>query len=547
MRIYRPLFLFVLINAVLSNGLMSWVETPEAYHQRMQWWKDGRLGMFLHWGVYSTFGGEYNGRDYGKESGHASAEWIYLKSNMPQEDYIAAAGRFNPIHYNPREWARMAKQAGMVYMVLTAKHHDGFALFDTEASGWDAVEASGAKRDLFREYVDACRAEGLHVGFYYSHEKDWWHHARQTRDTEPLEQAYIDMVKTHLRELFTNYGRIDLIWFDTPTPQHEVFNRECAAMVRELQPHCIINGRIGNDLGDYRNIGDRAIVDPGEEGYFESIMTMRLNWGFDRNDDYWKSSEELIKMVSKSACRSSNFLLNIGPTPEGTFPPEDMVRLSDMGEWMQVNGEAIKKTDGAPFLKVHKWGSVTSNAESKSVYLHLYDWNGGDITFHGLKSPIAGIQLLGSDLPVEYGQDTKDAIVRIKLPAVNSIGAVPVIKLDLKTQPHFDLDKGPDYEPDKVQHVSAAMMRGTITEVNGIHLTIKGFRNTGHKIGYELFSDEETTMKIKLNDHVRFRVSNKGDIRSVQGYPMVAGQNVDIVYTPHRGSEPELEILTLLK
>jgi len=541
------LLILVFINATLANMLCAWEETEEQYQQRMQWWKDGRLGMFLHWGVYSTFGGEYQGRDYGKEMGHASAEWIYLKSNMPQEDYVAAAKRFNPVHYNPGEWARMARQAGMVYMVLTAKHHDGFALFDTRASAWDAVEASGAKRDLFREYVEACRAEGIRVGFYYSHEKDWWHHARQTRDTEPLEQAYIDMVMTHLRELFTNYGRIDLIWFDTPTPQHEAFNRECAAMVRELQPHCIINGRIGNDLGDYKNIGDREIVAPGEKGYFESIMTMRLNWGFDRNDDYWKSSDELIKMVSKSVCRSSNFLLNIGPTPEGTFPPEDMVRLHDMGEWMKVNREAVHNTEGAPFLKVHEWGSITSNLENKCVYLHLYDWDGGDIIFNGLKSGIAKAELLGSDMPVIFEQDAESATVLIKLPTVNMLGPVPVIRLSLRNKPMFDMEKGPDYEPDKVHHVNAAMMRGTISKVDGINLTIKGFANVGHKIGYEMFSDDETTLKIALNDHVRFRISDRGDIRSVQGYPLVAGQNVDVVYTPNKESGPVLEVLTLVK
>ena len=538
------LFLTILCTSACATAFSDWQETEEQYHQRMQWWKDGRLGMFLHWGVYSTFGGEYKGRDHGKEMGHASAEWIYLKSNMPQEDYIAAARRFNPVHYKPVEWARMARQAGMVYMVLTAKHHDGFALFDTEASGWDAVSASGAQRDLFREYVDACRSEGLKVGFYYSQEKDWWHHARQTIDSEPLEQAYMDMVKTHLRELFTNYGRIDLIWFDTPVPQHEAFNRECAAMVRELQPHCIINGRIGNDLGDYRNIGDRAIVDPGEQGYFESIMTMRLNWGFDRNDDYWKSSAELIEMVSKSACRSSNFLLNIGPTPEGTFPPEDMVRLHDMGVWMDVNGEAVKQTEGSPFLKVHPWGSITWNPDRKAVYLHLYAWDGGDVILNGLLSTVKSAELLGASLRLQVKQDKGQAIVHISLPADNQLGPVPVVKLSLDAAPQFDIERGPGYVAKKVDHQTAAMLRGTITSVDGIHFTVKGVSNAMHKLGYELFSDQEVLMKFSLNDHVRFRISRDGDIRSVQGYPIAPGQAYDVVYTPHKDAEPELEILT---
>jgi alpha-L-fucosidase len=146
-------------------------ESEDAFHARMKWWDDGRLGMFLHWGVYSTYGGEYAGEDYGKEMGNASAEWIYLKANIPQEEYRRAALNFNPVKYNPKAWVQMAQDAGMKYIVLTSKHHDGFALFDTKASDWNAVDSSGIRKDLIKEYVDACHAAGMRVGFYYSHER----------------------------------------------------------------------------------------------------------------------------------------------------------------------------------------------------------------------------------------------------------------------------------------------------------------------------------------------------------------------------------------
>ncbi|MEN8121643.1 MAG: alpha-L-fucosidase, partial [Bacteroidota bacterium] len=366
---------FLLLYLPVAHSLAQ--ETNAEYHERMKWWDEGRIGMFLHWGVYSTFGGDYNGQDFGKEMGNASAEWIYLKSGMPREDYEKAALNWNPYKYNSEEWALTAKNAGMTYMVLTAKHHDGYALFDSKASDWNVVKHSTIKRDLVKEYVDACKKYDIKVGFYYSHEKDWTHHIRKNSDRQPLSKEYIEFSKKQITELLTQYGKIDLIWFDTPVKEHEKFNKMCAGLVRKYQPECIINGRIGNNLGDYKNIGDRAIVNPGEEGYMESIMTMRLNWGFDKNDDFWKSSDELIKMVSKSACRGSNFLLNIGPSPEGRFPIEDQVRLSDLGKWMKLNGEAIYKTKGNPFGKEHSWGSISISKNKPVVYVHLLNWIGG--------------------------------------------------------------------------------------------------------------------------------------------------------------------------
>jgi alpha-L-fucosidase len=451
-----------------------------------------------------------------------------------------------PVRYDPRDWVRQAKAAGMKYMVLTSKHHDGFALFETRASDWNAVDASGIRRDLIKEYVDACHEAGMRVGYYYSHEKDWWHHAKMTRDPSPLSQEYIDFVMTQIEELFTNYGTIDLIWFDTPMNEHREFNERCAALVRELQPDCIVNGRIGNNLGDYRNIGDRAIIPPGERGYIESIMTMRLNWGYDRNDDFWKSSRELIHMVSSSACRGSNFLLNIGPTPEGTFPPEDQVRLRDLGIWMGKNGESIYATKGSPFAKEYPWGSLTSSAERKAVYLHLHHWTGGAVQLTGLATRVRRAAFLDTGEAIDFEQERGDGALHLPLPAFHDGKTLRIVKLHLEEAPAFDPNHGPDFLPPPVQHVTHANIEGRITREAGLEFRVTGKHIRGSRQGAQFTDDRVSTVTLSLNDHVRYRINAGGDIRAVQGFELEEGATYRVVYSPFK-DQPVTEIITRME
>ncbi|UMB59133.1 alpha-L-fucosidase [Lutibacter sp. A80] len=541
---YSSLLSLVVLIIMLTPKTICTQESNESYHKRMQWWDEGRLGMFLHWGVYSTFGGEYNGMDYGKEIGQSSAEWIYLASNMPQTAYQNAALNWNPNKYNPEEWVKMAKDAGMTYMVLTSKHHDGYALFNTETTDWNSVETSAINRDLIKDFVLACNKYDMKVGFYYSHEKDWINHVRQNVDLNPISEKYKNFVKQQITELFTNYGKIDLIWFDMPVQKHREFNKMCADLVRKLQPECIINGRIGSGLGDYKNIGDRAIVNPGMAGYMESIMTMRLNWGYDKNDDYWKSSDELIKMVSKSACRGSNFLLNIGPTPEGTFPLQDQVRLDNLGKWMKLNAEAIYKTKGSPFSKEHKWGSLSQSKKNNIIYLHLWNWSGGNITVNGLLSNVESASFLDTHKNLTFTQHKNSSELIVELPKINSSENLRIVKLvvDKKT---FDITKGPDFVAPKVKHKEHLKLTGTIHKINGINFTITGRLVTRDKIGKEIYKDEITT-QFTLNDQVRFRINTDGDIREVQSLNLNEGSKYHIVYSSDKNN-PEVKIVTELK
>ncbi|MFV0565744.1 MAG: alpha-L-fucosidase [Flavobacteriaceae bacterium] len=526
-----PIGILTFTLFVISQSCLYGQEKKDSlnFTAKMQWWENARFGMFLHWGPSSIFGSEYAGTDYGKEMGDASSEWIYLTSNMPQEDYEAAARKFNPTDFNPEKWVKAAKHAGMKYMVLTAKHHDGFAMFDTKINNWNIVKASAYKKDIIKQFIDECHKQGMRVGIYYSHEKDWINHIRVRNNTGAVSKAYKKLVKEQLEELLTHYGTIDLFWFDMGVDRHKALNQMCVDLVRKHQPACIINSRIGNGLGDYSNLNDREIASAGNENYVESIMTMRLNWGFDNNDANWKSSKDIIAMLSKTACRNSNFLLNVGPTPAGTFTPEELVRLKAVGNWMDVNAEAIYQTKGSPFSGEYPWGSITS--KQNKVYLHVFNWHDtAQINVNGITSTVNKATLLGSDEALIFQQNSNNATLSVFLPENISSYTVPVICLDLSEFLKVAIDKGPVWQPEKIHHVTRKQITGTISVINETAFSI---------------TSEETKMDFQLNENIEYRINNKGEIVQTQGFNLKEGQNYKVVYSPFE--IPEVEIIVLME
>ena len=343
-----------------SPVLKDRTETPEEHDVRMAWWREAKFGMFIHWSLFSQLGGEWKGKPYG-----GYAEWIMYNAKIPIAEYAAMAKEFNPVKYDAEKWVLAAKNAGMKYMVITAKHHDGFAMFKSVASPFNIIDGTPFGRDPLRELAAACRKHDMKLGFYYSQNYDWHHPGGALNNWDPATKGNYDkytdeIVIPHLRELLKNYGDITILWFDMgggSSEQHERIHKA----VMECNPKIITNDRLGGPFhGDTstpeQNIPANGI--PGKD--WETCMTMNGTWGYSKRDSGWKSTADLLRNLCKIASKGGNYLLNVGPNELGEIPEGSLDRLAQVGEWMKVNGVAIYGTSSAPFSHSLPWGWVTS-------------------------------------------------------------------------------------------------------------------------------------------------------------------------------------------
>ena len=408
----------------------------------MAWWRNARFGiMFIHWGLYSVAGGEWKGKDYGKEQGGASAEWLMNSANIPKEEYRnTLAPKFNPTHFDAAEWVSTAKQAGIKYIVITAKHHEGFCLFETDATDYDVMDATPFKRDVIKKLSAECARQGLKFGVYYSQFKDWYHRGRGRRNPGTLtNDEYLKMVERHLEELLSNYGEIAVVWFDVGGSNVIEANAQ-GARVRELQPNAVICSRLYSrrvpkeqrKYADFESLPDRMLPRRRMTEDAETCMTMRLNWGYDRTDDAWKSTKEIIEFLAVCSSRGVNLLLNVGPTPEGTFCPEEIERLQEIGGWMKVNGESIYGTQCSPVDYDFWWGVMTR--KDKTLYLHVLEWKPEGIEFNGIVGKPSRAYFLADPtqtaLPVTYDANRHVTKIEVLANAPDSRDTVIAVEYD---------------------------------------------------------------------------------------------------------------------
>jgi len=393
--------------------------------QRMEWWKEARFGLFIHWGLYAQPAGEWKGEEISGIS-----EWIMARAEIPVAEYEKLAATFNPVKYNAEEWVRLAKRAGMKYIVITSKHHDGFAMFHSKASKYNIVDATPFDRDPLMELAEACEKEGIRLGFYYSQAQDWhepggtyWNIEQGEPHWDPaLERdslmSYINgKAVPQVKEILENYGGLDILWWDTPRGM-SLEAAEALQAVASEYPDMITNNRLYRPYpGDF-STPEQHVPPTGLDYDWEVCMTMNTSWGYKHYDHNWKSSETLIRMLVDIASKGGNLLLNVGPTAEGEIPAPSVERLQAIGAWMDVNGESIYGTEASPFFKL-PWGRCTSrkSSEGTTLYLHVFNWPGDSVLrIPGISTNINEITLL-ADQTVELSSHFEGGDLLIDLPA----------------------------------------------------------------------------------------------------------------------------------
>lgn len=445
---YIVMVLLVVGSAMVRAGEAG-VESAKHKNARMEWWREARFGMFIHWGLYAI---------------PAQGEWVMYAKKIPVAAYATNAPVFNPVKFDAKQVVATAKSAGMKYLVVTAKHHEGFAMFATKASDYNIMDATPFKRDVIRELSEACRKAGLKFGVYYSIGLDW-HHPGGGNFGQPKwdpaqkgdPEAYMNKVAIpQVRELLNHY-RLDLVWWDGGTPDvwDSTLHAHTAKLYEEFKPFpkLIVNNRLYDNYrakqldpeywkpvadpverfarGDYAT-PECHIPDTVARGIdWETCETMNRSWGYSQEDNQWKSAETLVRNLCDIASKGGNYLLNVGPTSEGLIPQPSLERLAAVGEWMKVNGEAIYGTSGGPFKSL-PWGRCTMKVSGSKtlLYLHVFNWPAdGVLVVPGLSNTVKSARLLADGKRLEFATTAKGLEIKLPPTAPDKISSTVVLKI----------------------------------------------------------------------------------------------------------------------
>jgi hypothetical protein len=533
-------------EAARSPSRESLVPTAAQRAARLGWWREARFGMFVHWGVYSSLSGSWNGKDY-----RGYAEHIQRMAKIPIPVYRReVAGKFNPVEFDADRWVHLAKEAGMGYFVITAKHHDGFAMYDSKASDYNVVKATPFARDPMKDLRAACRKYGIRFGFYYSHAFDWGEQNAPGNDWDyrnpggdrllhgvewwkidpqylPQARKYVDEKSIpQILELIANYDP-DILWFDTPHKLPPEENLRILAAVRKAKPSLVVNGRLVPNCGDYDSTTDRPAEFPPHEGDWEGIPTTNESYGYNRNDRSYKPPAHFIRLLAKAAARGGNLLLNIGPMGNGRMDEADVEILQGIGRWWRVNGESIRGTTRTP-LAVQPWGESTR--KGNTLYLHVFDWPpDGKLVVGGLKTQVDKANLLAeADKPLKIARQGID--LTISIPSVAPDAADSVVALACAAVP----------EADSVRLLSTSVEMNTLRSFDA---KLKGKLRYGPGKSQDAWvtrwthKDDAVTWPVRLNEKATFELAIAYDAPTeIKGDKVVEGDAGKQRVAAHRGA-----------
>jgi alpha-L-fucosidase len=453
--------------------------TPNTDGDRMAWFRHDKFGMFIHWGPYSLLAGEWKGR---RVPVGTEAEWIMQRFNIPVKEYREMAHGLNPVNFNAERWVALAKATGMKYLVITAKHHDGFAMYHSRVSDYNIVDWTAFKRDPLKELSEACRKEGIRFCVYYSHREDWddpdgygnnWDYDR----SQKVFERYLERkAKPQLHELLTNYGPVGLVWFDRGlyTPQQAT---EFVNLVHELQPQCLINGRVGNYgqelMGDYQDMNDNGMPSGGLDEYWETPQTLNSTWGYSKFDQQWKTPATVIQRLVEIVSKGGNYLLNIGPMADGTIPSASVTTLEKVGAWMRENGESIYGTSACPFDEF-PWGRCT--VKGQKVYLHVFSWPADALLrISGLNNQVIGAYPLREpSRKLQVGRDHGTVTVTLPPKVLDEYDSVMVMEISgppSVTRPLMTQGSDSPFELDYLKAVTSGKAEKRFNRVGGFHIS----------------------------------------------------------------------------
>jgi alpha-L-fucosidase len=416
---FLPAFIacYLLIICARAQETERWDKTASATeHPNIGWFKDAKFGMFIHWGLFAQTGGSWQGKNY-----YGISEWMMNRGKIPAKDYATIANHFNPTQFNAKEWAQVAKDAGMKYMVITAKHHEGFAMFDSKVSDFNIVKATPYGKDPMKPLAEAVRAAGLKFGFYYSQYLDWHepNGGGNKWDFDETKKDYKTYYRTksipQIKELLSNYGPLGVIWFDMPGGLTKDETQQLINDARRIQPGCLISSRVGNGLGDFKDYGDGEVPATAVPGAWEALFTHNDSWGYSKYDYNFKTPKELIRLLATVSSKGGNLILNVGPDSTGRMPEYSIKYLREVGQWLKTNGDAIYGTT-AGAIPPQPWG-VTTTKPGK-LFLHVFDRPAnGMLLIPSFKNNIIKAYTLAGKHPLVFSKQGND--VWVKVPALS--------------------------------------------------------------------------------------------------------------------------------